>query len=73
MRALPAKAKQHLFWGVAGLALGITAVALAWDWKAMVLGFGFGFVFLGLGIWTIQSDRRIEDLKRQVKALDLEE
>ncbi len=26
-----------------------------------------------LGIWTIQSDRRIEDLKRQVKELDLDD
>jgi hypothetical protein len=44
-----------------------------WDWKAIVLGFGFGVVLLGLGIWTIQSDRRIEDLKRQVKELDLDD
>ncbi|GEM_PF-1819678 len=73
MRTLPAKAKQHMFWGTAGIALGVAAVMLGWDWKPMVLGFGFGIVLFGLGIWTIMSDRRIEDLKRQVKELDLEE
>tara|TARA_B100002003_G_scaffold242116_1_gene264720 strand:- start:152 stop:271 length:120 start_codon:yes stop_codon:yes gene_type:complete len=39
----------------------------------MVLGFGFGIALVSLGVWTIMSDRRIEDLKRQVKELDLEE
>jgi len=73
VRTLPAKAKQHLIWSIIGFALGIAAVIQGWDWKPMVLGFGFGFVLLCLGIWTIMSDRRIEDLKRQVKELDLEE
>jgi len=73
VRPLPANAKQHLFWATAGFALGIAAVVQGWDWKAIVLGFGFGVVLLGLGIWTIQSDRRIEDLKRQVKELDLDD
>jgi hypothetical protein len=72
VRTLPAKAKQHLFWGVAGVALGITAIVLGWDWKAIVLGFGFGVGFFSLGIWTIQSDRRIEDLKRQAEELDID-
>ena len=71
MRALPAKAKQHFAWGTISLALGFVAVFMGWDWKAMVLGFGFGAILFGLAIWTIQSDRRIEDLKRQVEELDL--
>ena len=72
MRKLPAKAKQHLIWSVIGFAIGLAAIIQGWDWKPMVLGFGFGFVLLCLGIWTIMSDRRIEDLKRQAKELDIE-
>ncbi len=72
MRTLPAQAKQHFIWGSAGLALGIASIIMGWDWKPTVLGFGFGVVLFGLGIWTIQSDRRIEDLKRQAKELDID-
>ena len=72
MRKLPAQAKQHFMWGTAGIILGIASIFLGWDWKPMALGFGFGFVLFGLGIWTIQSDRRIEDLKREAKELDIE-
>jgi hypothetical protein len=72
VRTLPAKAKNNIIWGIAGIALGVAAIYLGWDWKPMVLGFGFGAVMFGLGIWTIQSDRRIEDLKRQAKELDIE-
>jgi len=39
----------------------------------VVLSFGFGIALVGLGVWTIMSDRRIEDLKHQVRDLDLEE
>lgn len=71
MRSLPVKAKQHFIWGGVGLVFSVLSLFMAWDWKAFVLGLGFGVVFICLGIWTIQSDRRIEDLKRQVQELDL--